>query len=44
MQFGKLVQNNVPITMIQLKSKPDEFQYDGCLFFQTGSRYISDMD
>jgi len=40
--FDSPMQNSTPITVIWSKSQPEEeFQYDGRLFFQTGSSYIS---
>jgi len=37
-KFGSLMQNNTPVTAKWSISKPEiEFQYGGCLFFQTGS-------
>jgi len=42
MKFGRLVQNDMPTAVMWSKSKPEvEFQYDGPLFFQTGSIYIA---
>jgi len=39
--FGNLMQNNTPITVKWLRSKPEvKFQYGGRLFFQTRSTYI----
>ena len=38
-KFDTLVQNDMPMTMKASKSKPEiEFQYDGCLFSETGSQ------
>jgi len=45
MKFGSLVENNMPITVMWSKLKPEaEFQYGGRLFFQTGNSYISAVD
>ena len=42
MKFGSLMQNNMRITANWSRSKPEvEFQYGGCLYFETGSSYIS---
>jgi len=41
---GHMMQNCRPITVIWSKSKPEEFQYGGLLFYQTGSSYISAVD
>ena len=41
-KFGRLMQNKMQITGKWSRSEPEvEFQYGGCLFFQTRSRYIS---
>ena len=41
-KFGSLMQNNMRITANWSRSKPEvEFQYGGCLYFETGSSYIS---
>jgi len=45
MQFGKMMQNNIPITVIWSNSKPEvEFQYDVRYIFLTGSSCISAVD
>jgi len=45
LKFGSRMQNKMPIMVMWSKSKPEvEFHYDGRLFFQTGSTYISAMD
>ena len=44
MQFVRLMQNNMSSTLTWSKWKPEEFQYGGRLFFQTGSSYISVVD
>jgi len=44
-KFGSLMQNNMQITVMWSKSKPDEeFQYGGRLFLQNGNSYISAVD
>ena len=41
-KFGRLVQNDMLIAVIWLKSKSEvEFRYGWCLFFQTENTYIS---
>ena len=41
-KFGSLLQNNMQITANWSRLKPEvEFQYDGRLYFETGSSYIS---
>jgi len=36
MKFGVPMQNKMPMTIGGLKPKPEvEFQYGGCLFFET---------
>jgi len=45
MKFGGLMQNNMPITGLWLRSKTkEEFQYGERLFFQIGNSYISAVD
>lgn len=43
MDFGRLVQNDMPVTMNRSKSEAEvEFQYGGRLFFEIGStQYLS---
>jgi len=44
-KFGTSMRNEMSITTAVSKSNPEvEFQYDGRLFFQTGSSYISAPD
>jgi len=44
-KFGKLMQNNMQMTINRSKSKPEvEFQYGGRLFSETGSSFISTID
>jgi len=41
-KFNSRMQNDTPITRKWSRSKPEvEFQYGGCLYFETGSSYIS---
>jgi len=41
-KFGSLMQNDTPITENWSRSKPEvEIQHGGCLYFETGSGYIS---
>jgi len=41
-KFGRLMQNKMQITGKWSRSEPEvEFQYGGCLFFQTRSRYAA---
>ena len=42
MKFGSVIQNNMHITENWSRSKPEvEIQHGGCLYFETGSSYIS---
>jgi len=43
MKFGSLMQNNMPITGMLSKSKPEE-EYGERVFFKTGNSYISAMN
>jgi len=44
-KFDRLMQNDLPMTINRLKSKPEaQFQYGGCPFPETGSSFILAMD
>jgi len=44
-KFDSLMQNNLPMTIHKLKSKPKaQFQYGGRPFSETGSSFILDVD
>ena len=45
MKFGMSMQNEMPMTIGRLKSKPEvEFQYGGHSLFETGSSYNSAVE
>jgi len=44
-KFDRLMQNDLPMTINRLKSKPEaQFQYGGSPFSETGSSYIAAVD
>jgi len=44
MKFGNPMQNEMPMTLVWSKSKPEEVHYGGPLSFQTVSSHISAVD